>query len=117
MSPIESNLEGKFTLESGGNRLPEEAPFHILCLGNWSGNAQNEIPLEKRRPMIIDRDNFDDVIRKVRPKLKLEFDSGNTISLNFTEIDDFHPDNILRIKSELTSSTAVNKSACSAKSV
>lgn len=96
MSPINSGLEGSFTLESGGNRLPEDAPFHILCLGNWSGNGENEVELSKRRPMMIDRDNFDDSIRKIRPKLVLDFDGENSLTLSFTEIDDFHPDNIFR---------------------
>ncbi len=96
MSPINSSLEGSFTLESGGNRLPEDAPFHILCLGNWSGNSENEVELAKRRPIFIDRDNFDDVMRKLHPRVNLEFDGENTLSLSFTEIDDFHPDNIFR---------------------
>lgn len=96
MSPINSSLEGKFTLESGGNRLPEDAPFHVLCLGNWSGNDENEVDLFKRRPIFIDRDNFDDVIRKIRPRLSLTFEGENTLNLSFTELDDFHPDNIFR---------------------
>lgn len=96
MSPIGSSLEGKFTLESGGNRLPEESPFHILCLGNWSGNGENEIELSKRRPIVIDRDNFDDVMRKIRPRLKLDFDGENSLSIGITELDDFHPDNIFQ---------------------
>lgn len=96
MSPINSSLEGEFTLESGGNRIDDDAPFHILCLGNWSGNVANEIALEKRRPTMIDRDNFDDVLRKIRPQLSLSFDGENTLSLSFTELDDFHPDNIFR---------------------
>ena len=95
MSPEETNLEGFFTLESGGNMVDEASPFHILCLGNWSGNAE-KVALEKRRPIVIDRDNFDDVIRKVNPKLSLNFDGENTLSLSFTELDDFHPDNIFR---------------------
>jgi type VI secretion system protein ImpC len=97
MSPIKnSGLEGKFTMESGGNRVDDDAPFQILCLGNWSGNTENEIELNKRRPLMIDRDNFDDVIRKIRPHLTLHFDGGNLLSLTFTELDDFHPDNIFR---------------------
>lgn len=96
MSPTDSNLEGVFTLESGGKAVDENAPFHILCLGNWSGNAENENDLTKRRPIVIDRDNFDDVIRKVNPKVKLEFDGENTLYLSFTELDDFHPDHIFR---------------------
>lgn len=96
MSPIKSSLEGEFTLESGGNRVDGDSPFHILCLGNWSGNTESEIELNERRPMMIDRDNFDDVIRKIRPSLTLDFDGANVLSLSFTELDDFHPDNIFR---------------------
>lgn len=96
MSPIESSLEGSFTLESGGNVVDDESPFHTLYLGNWSGNSQNETELAKRRPVMIDRDNFDDVIRKIRPKLSLDFEGENSLSLTFTELDDFHPDNIFR---------------------
>ena len=79
MSPEETNLEGTFTFETGGNVVEDDAPFHILCLGNWSGNGENEIVLDKRRPTFIDRDNFDDVIRKIRPRLNLEFDGEKTI--------------------------------------
>jgi type VI secretion system protein ImpC len=96
MSPINSSLEGSFTLESGGNRLPEDAPFHILCLGNWSGNNDDKVELSKRRLIMIDRDNFDDVMRKIRPQLNLDFSGENSLSLSFTELDDFHPDNIFR---------------------
>ncbi len=96
MSPEDTNLEGTFTLESGGNVVDDDAPFHILCLGNWSGHGANEIELAKRRPMMIDRDNFDDVIRKIRPRLNLDFDGDTSLSLLFTELDDFHPDNIFQ---------------------
>ncbi|MBX7173955.1 MAG: type VI secretion system contractile sheath large subunit [Pyrinomonadaceae bacterium] len=96
MSPEETNLEGTFTFETGGNVVEDDAPFHILCLGNWSGNVGNGVELSKRRPIVIDRDNFDDVIRKIRPQLNLEFDGENSLSLSFTELDDFHPDNIFR---------------------
>lgn len=94
MSPEETNLEGTFTFETGGNVVEDDTPFHILCLGNWSGNIGSEVELSKRRPIVIDRDNFDDVIRKIRPQLNLDFDGENTLSLSFTELDDFHPDNI-----------------------
>ncbi len=95
MSPINSSLEGTFTMESGGNVVADDAPFHMLVLGDWSSKAEKP-ELEKRRPIEIDRDNFDDVLRKIRPELNLEFDSETTLQLSFTELDDFHPDNIFR---------------------
>ena len=95
MPQNDNHLEGFFTLEAGGN-VVEDAPFHILCLGNWSGNTENKEALENRRPTFIDRDNFDDVIRKINPKLRLNFEDGNSLNLSFTELDDFHPDNIFR---------------------
>lgn len=96
MFPTESNLESTFTLESGGTVVSDKTPFHILVLGNWTGNTENSTELNKRRPIAIERDNFDDVLRKLRPQLKLSFDNDSSLNLTFTEIDDFHPDNIFR---------------------
>lgn len=95
MFPTESNLESKFTLESGGTVVSDNSPFHILVMGNWTGNGE-KTELTKRRPVVIDRDNFDDVLRKLRPQLTLSFDNDSSLNLAFTEIDDFHPDNIFR---------------------
>jgi len=65
-----------------------ETPFRILVAGNFSGGAGRY-----RRPIEIDRDNFDEVMERVGPALSLPFGSAN-VSLAFREMDDFHPDRL-----------------------
>ena len=91
MVDSENGLEAKFTLESERGGLIEEPPFRILVLGDWSGNAERK-DLADRRPVEIDRDNFDDVLKRFGPKLK----SGRSDEqdLSFESLDDFHPDRI-----------------------
>ncbi len=90
----DSNLEGMFTLESDKGGVVEEAPFRILVLGDWSGHGEKR-ELKSRKPVSIDRDNFDDVIAKLGTSLNLELgEERMPISLKFEELDDFHPDRI-----------------------
>lgn len=96
MLPTETDFEAKFTLENGGNQLDDDPPFHILILGDWSANATKK-DLSQRRPIVIDRDNFDEVLCGLQATLALDLTGdGNLINLEFTELDDFHPDNIFR---------------------
>jgi type VI secretion system protein ImpC len=85
-------LEGKFTLESEKGGVVEEPPFRILVLGDWSGDGDKK-PLAERRPIDIDRDEFDTVLSRLGVKADLA--PGST-SLTFSEIEDFHPDQIFR---------------------
>lgn len=97
MFPNDSNLEAMFTFESDKNPLPEEPPFHILILGDWSGDGHKK-ELSERKPIVVDRDTFDEVLNRIKPivDLDLEEDSNNNLTLQFTELDDFHPDNLFR---------------------
>jgi type VI secretion system protein ImpC len=65
-----------------------ETPFRILVAGNFSGGAGRY-----RRPIEIDRDNFDEVMERVAPGFSLPFGSAEA-ALAFREIDDFHPDHL-----------------------
>src|SRR5947209_5592859 len=79
-----------------GTRTSREAidtdrRFRILILGDFGGRANRGIRsgLAGRRPVAIDRDNFDDVLADMRPALRLP-----GLNLEFSELDDFHPDHI-----------------------
>ncbi len=78
--------------ENHSVRRPED-PFRILCLGNFSGRKNIRTDL---RPLLIDRDNFDQVVSKIKPELRLSLsgDDEPAIALNFTGLDDFQPDNL-----------------------
>lgn len=97
MFPNDDKFESMFTLESEKDGEIEEKPFKILVLGDWSGDAEKQT-LAERVITEIDRDNFNSVLNRLRPKLQLELfeNSVESLELEFTELDDFHPDNIFR---------------------
>ncbi len=80
-----------------------ETPFRIAILGDFSGRGNrklNEIgdAMANRRPTLIDRDNYDSVLAKMSPHLDLLMGGkeGFPIALKFSDLEDFHPDNLFR---------------------
>jgi type VI secretion system protein ImpC len=85
-------------VDAGARPQPVEpssdTPFRILVLGDFSGRAnRGEPPPERLRPYLIDRDNFDQVLARMRPELELGA-RGRGLMLRFRELEDFHPDRI-----------------------
>jgi type VI secretion system protein ImpC len=73
-------------------RPEPDTPFRILILGDFSGRANRGVcdpSLAGRRPVAVDRDNFEDVLAKLAPELRLA-----RSSIRFRELDDFHPDRL-----------------------
>ena len=94
MPPINSNLETQFTFETEATPIPDNSPFKILLLGDWSGSAA-KTDLSQRQPIEIDRDNFDDVMKRLKVNIELDiFNNESNSTLSFNEIEDFHPDQI-----------------------
>ncbi len=71
-------------------RTAAETPFRILLLGDFSGRAGRG-DLSGRRPIEIDRDNFEEVLARLSPEFRAQ---SSGFSLHFKELDDFHPDRI-----------------------
>ncbi|MCH2089473.1 MAG: type VI secretion system contractile sheath small subunit, partial [Pseudoalteromonas sp.] len=77
----------------------KELPFVVGVMGDFSGHNQEVLkPLKDRRFIQIDRENFNDVLKKMSPSLKLDVDNTLTddgtkfsVDLNFKSIDDFEP--------------------------
>ncbi|MGA7236520.1 MAG: type VI secretion system contractile sheath large subunit [Bryobacteraceae bacterium] len=67
-----------------------ETPFRILVAGDFSGGAG-----KNRRAIEIDRDNFDVVMERLAPELRLPFGNDEMI-VKFRELDDFHPDRMFQ---------------------
>jgi type VI secretion system protein ImpC len=95
MSWSEDGLESSFTFESERGREVEDVPFRVLVLGDWTAAGEQK-PLADRQPIEIDRDNFDAVIGRIRPRVELSGEGLGNLSLEFTSLDDFHPDEIFR---------------------
>ncbi|MFN7993053.1 MAG: type VI secretion system contractile sheath large subunit [Bryobacteraceae bacterium] len=71
-----------------------DTPFRILLLGDFSGRRnRGEPPPSRLRPYLIDRDNFDEVMSRIRPELDFSTQK-QAIRLRFRELEDFHPDRI-----------------------
>jgi type VI secretion system protein ImpC len=84
-----------FEVRFGKKKSPErdgEEPMRILLLSDFSGRRNrgvHESPAG-RRPVKVDLDNFDPVLRKLGPGLDLGI--GEIVS--FASLDDFHPDSL-----------------------
>jgi type VI secretion system protein ImpC len=65
-----------------------DSPFYILVAGDFSGGAGRA-----RAPMLVDRDNFDDVLARIAPEVRLPVGESE-IAIRFRELDDFHPDSL-----------------------
>jgi type VI secretion system protein ImpC len=98
-TPKRSLKIGDIHLTAGSPAAPgrpaEEVPFRILLLGNFSGRAAGT-PLAGRRPVLIDRDNFDEVLAKldVQARLPLGRDGSTPLTVRVKELDDLHPDRL-----------------------
>jgi predicted component of type VI protein secretion system len=77
-------------------RPDDESPMRILVLGDFSARAQRGAEhyqdLAARKPTEIDVDNFDRVMARIAPRLLLGRDKS--LPLEFSSLDDFHPDRL-----------------------
>ncbi len=92
---LEAEPETRFARE----RSDSDTPFCIAILGNFSGRSANTGNGSRptiNRPIEIDRDNFDEVFARFHPELQLPLgEELGTLTLHFSELDDFHPDRLL----------------------
>lgn len=76
-------------------RAPDSA-MRILILGNFSGhgNSKTSGELSEQSIMHIDIDNFDAIMSRIAPALHLQPGGAleSPISIEFQQLDDFHPD-------------------------
>jgi type VI secretion system protein ImpB len=87
-----------------------ELPLKLMVMGDFTGR-DDDTPLEEIKPISIDKDNFNDVLKaqklslnlKVQDKLtpNAEPDSALAMSLDFSSINDFSPDAIVEKVPEL----------------
>lgn len=73
-------------------------PFRICMIGDFSGRASSgpaSAPVDLR-PIQVDRDNIEAVMEKlgVGVRVPVPGDGGRSIAVQFSEIDDFHPEKL-----------------------
>ena len=91
-----------YDVEIGGAIEMKEIPFVLGVLSDLSGNPDEPLPrLRDRKFVEIDRDNFNNVMKGMKPRLafrcnKLTNDDTKLgVELRFTSIDDFEPEQIV----------------------
>src|SRR4051812_41975797 len=83
-------------------RPDSDTPFRIALLGDFTGRAYRSTPpgatLAGRRPVQVDRDNFDEVLTRMGVELALPLLDKDSppLTVQFTELDDFHPDHLFQ---------------------
>jgi len=97
-----------FKPATGGAQEEVELPFKMLMLGDYTGRA-DDTPLEDRKTVSVDKDNFGDVMRS--HELNTTFSVKNTltgedgdelpVNLKFDSLRDFEPESVANQVPEL----------------
>jgi type VI secretion system protein ImpB len=93
-----------YDVETGGAIEKKELPLVVGIMSDLSGHREEALPkLKERKFTNIDRDNYNDVLKSISPKLKLTVDNkvnkdGGRLAadLKFQHLDDFHPVNVAK---------------------
>jgi len=92
-----------YDVEIGDAIEKKELPFVVGLMSDLSGDPIEPLPkLRDRRFVEIDRDNFNEVMGKISPRLDLKVadvmkgDGDLKIELEFKEFSDFHPEAIVK---------------------
>lgn len=92
-----------YDVEVGDAIEKKELPFVAGVLGDFTGQpAEPPGKLKDRKFVNIDKDNFNDVLKGMKPRVQLQVDnklqndgSKLGVELNFKHIDDFSPEAIV----------------------
>jgi len=92
-----------YDVETNGAVVEKEIPFVMGVMGDYSGdNTETKKPLKDRKFSQIDRDNFNDVMSNISPKVDMKVDntletdgSEMSVSLDFKTMEDFEPHKVV----------------------
>ncbi|MCC6341638.1 MAG: type VI secretion system contractile sheath large subunit [Bryobacterales bacterium] len=83
--------------DKGLERPDRDTPFRILVMGDFTGRASRGIRTAgPRKPVSVDRDNFEDVLDSLEVQLRIPLEGGAGLDIRFHELDDFHPDHLFQ---------------------
>jgi len=91
-----------YDVEIGNAFEKKELPLVVGLMADLSGQPENPLPKFKERRFVeFDRDNFNDVMTKIAPRLDISVPDtlkgeGNLkVELHFNQIDQFEPESIV----------------------
>ncbi len=93
-----------YDVETEGATVVKELPFVVGVLGDFSGDPTEALkPMKDRKFIQIDRDNFNDVMARMTPGLKLKVDNTladdgtqMAVDLAFKSMEDFEPGRVVQ---------------------
>lgn len=93
-----------YDVELGDAIETKELAFVLGVIGDYSGHAARDLPKLKERKFVqIDRDNFDEVLEGMAPRLEVRVpnrlrsdETQLPIQLEFNALSDFEPQNVVR---------------------
>ena len=93
-----------YDVEVGDAIEMKEVPFVVGVLADLSGKPDEPLPKLKDRKLVeIDRDNFNNVLAAMKPRVAFKVDnklvndnSKIAVELRFKSLDDFHPEQIAK---------------------
>lgn len=90
-----------YDVEKGNAVEKKEIPFVVGVMSDLSGQAPVPTKLKERKFVEIDNDNFNDVLASTKPEVSCLVDNKLTgegklkVSLSFTSMSDFRPEQIV----------------------
>ena len=99
-----SRVQITYDVEVGDTIEMKEIPFVVGVLSDLSGKPDEPLPKLKDRKFVeIDRDNFDNVLAAMKPRLAFSVDNKLTgddskmkVELRFKSLNDFHPEQVVQ---------------------
>jgi type VI secretion system protein ImpB len=93
-----------YDVETGGAIEKKAIPFVVGVMADLSGQPEKELqPLKDRKFVEIDRDNFDQVLAKMAPRVAFRVDNKLSdddtkipVELRFKSMEDFEPLNVAK---------------------
>ncbi len=89
----------EYEVETNGAIVMKELPFVVGVMADLAGHNKEQPKLKDRKFEKIDRDDFDKVMKKISPQLKLRVEnklandgSELSVDLKFEKMADFAPD-------------------------
>jgi type VI secretion system protein ImpB len=93
-----------YDVEVGDSIEMKDIPFVVGALSDLSGKPDEPLPKLKDRKFVeIDRDNFNNVLEAMKPRVAYKVDNKLTnddtkiaVDLRFKSMDDFHPERVVQ---------------------
>lgn len=97
----------RYKTETGGAVEEVELPLRLLVVGDFTARA-DATPVEERKPVNIDKNNFDEVLKGQKVGLAMQVENlvkpenkELTVNLRFDTMKDFEPEEVARQIPEL----------------